>query len=85
MVLATLLDPQYKDPVFTAEDTLNKAQQWIKEEQAIASESEQQQATTGDQGSDPKRIRVEEEDTSGLDGQMYANILGAQSHHGTHL
>ena len=64
------------------EDTLNKAKQWLKEEQAIASESEQQQATTGDQGSDPKQIRVEEEESSGLVDRIYLNILGAHSHPG---
>lgn len=80
MVLGTLLDSRYKGHVFAADDTLNKAKQWIKEEQVIA--SEQQQVTSGDQGSDPK-IRVEEEEPSGLVDRMYANILQAHSHHGT--
>lgn len=38
LVLGTLLDPRYKGHVFAADDKLNKAKQWIKEEQAIASE-----------------------------------------------
>ncbi|KAK7122932.1 hypothetical protein R3I94_019901 [Phoxinus phoxinus] len=83
LVLATLLDPRYKGQIFSVE-TLNKAKEWVKEENAIVSE-QCNTATTGVQESDPKRRREEEEEEqpgpSGLLERMYANILGA--HGGT--
>lgn len=81
LVLATLLDPRYKGHVF-AVDTLSKAKTWLQEEHAIVSKR-QKGATGGDEGSEPKRTRVEEEEEPGpfsLLEKMYANILGA---HGT--
>ena len=81
-VLATLLDPWYKGHAL-ALGTLSNAKEWIKEEHATVSEAEKQKrASSEDQGPDPKRVRVMEEDKeepgpSGLLEQMYANLLGA--------
>ncbi|KAL7877738.1 hypothetical protein SRHO_G00043810 [Serrasalmus rhombeus] len=79
LVLATLLDPRYKGHVFAAEGTMDKAKQWLKEEQAVTCDSDKQ-VTTEDQRSESKRMRVEEKKPSGLVDQMFANILGTHSH-----
>lgn len=81
LLLATLLDPRYKGNIF-AVDTLSKAKTWLPEEHTIVSK-QQKGATSGDEGLEPKRTRVEEEEEPGPSGlleKMYANILGA---HGT--
>lgn len=52
-----LLDPCYKSNVLSV-DTLSKAKTWLQEEHTIM--SKQKGATSGDEGSEPKRTTVEE-------------------------
>ena len=74
-----MLGPRNIDAL--APDALRYAKAWIKEEHAALSEK-QKTASSEDQGPDPKRIRVEEEEgedasPSDMLEKMYANLLGA--------
>lgn len=50
-----------------------------KREQAISSESEQQQTTTGDQRSNPKHIWVDEKEPAALVGEYTQTFLSSWS------
>lgn len=80
LVLATLLDPRYKGHAFSSGETLDKAKEWLKEEAEADHEEATPFATQGgtseEEGTDPKRPQMEDDQPSSLVDRLYAGLLG---------
>jgi len=67
LVLATLLDPRYKGYMFTAAETLDKANKWIGE---VTASAQPEVTVTQEEGqgqtSHPKQPRREAEEPTGV-------------------
>lgn len=78
LVLATVLDPHYKDKAFTSAETVEKAKDWLKEEAAhdMAKTVEE----TGEAEVPAKRQRLQTDPPPTLVDSLYAKLLGTAHH-----
>ncbi|GLD48622.1 zinc finger BED domain-containing protein 4-like isoform X1 [Lates japonicus] len=78
LVLATVLDPRYKDKAFTSAETVEKAKDWLKEE--AAHDTAKTVEETGEAEAAAKRQRVQTDPPPTLVDSLYAKLLGTAHH-----
>lgn len=78
LVLATVLDPRYKDKAFTSAETVEKAKDWLKEE--AAHDMVKTVEETGEAEVPAKRQRLQTDPPPTLVDSLYAKLLRTAHH-----